>query len=457
MAISPISYSNYQNAYSIKQNNYLKNKPQKPENAPVSFKGLEKVTTTKAAQKESKKLLLSVLATATAAVTALGTTIKSYIETQKEKKEFNKIFKLHTEPSRTYNYKKYSPAIATINGHFVEFNPMPLRGKYATPYLENGKTFKEWAFKTIQDYKQSGLSIENYAKTHECSRNVEELLSAYEKPRTVTAYDLLPKEVQKKINKNLEIEIGETIFVDSTYLERVAYDFYHTEGNINGVKFDLSSRDYPYWPQDKEKFIKWAKNHINNYEKSGTLPYRYAELHGEDSIDVKVLLWAYEDAKENSARDYLKENISQKTNIGREQIDAYLETLPKEKRALALQDLLVNGKISQGFVEYEQKIAKEKAEEEAKQAAAFAEAKQKAQEKFGIEITEVIAESHPSKGDCDVISYTFEGEEQKCYLLAPYGGRTETKVLEAFMTKYNSVEDFRDRPIIDCKRHEICL
>lgn len=456
MTISPISYTNYHNSYSIRQNNCLKNKPQVPENTTVSFNGLEKVVT-KTTETQGKKIVTPILATAATLMAAVGTYLNNFIETQKEKKEFDKIFKLHTEPGRTYNYKIYSPAIATINDHFVKFEPMPWRAEYATKYLENGKTFKEWAFKTIKEYKKSGLSIENYAKTHDCYWNVEKLLKAYEKPRTFTAYELLPKDVKKMIDKNIKIEVGETTFVDSTYHERLHDDLYSVDGNINGVKFKLVTNSYAYWPQDKDMFAKWAKKHISKYEKTGTLPYRYAELHGEDKIGVKLLLWAYEDAKENGAKEYFKENIATNKGISREQIDAYLETLPKEKRALALQDLFINGKISQGFVEYEEKIAKEKAEEDTKQAIAFAETKQKAQDKFGIEITEVIADSHPSKGDCDVISYTFEGEEQKCYLPAPPGGRTETEVLEAFMKKYNSVDDFRSVPIIDYSTKTINL
>lgn len=95
--------------------------------------------------------------------------------------------------------------------------------------------------------------------------------------------------------------------------------------------------------------------------------------------------------------------------------------------------------------------------EKTKEATAFAKAKQKAQDKFGIEIKEVFADSHPSKGDCDVISYALEGKEQKCYLPAPPGGRTETEVLEAFMKKYNSVEEFRSVPIIDYSTKTINL
>ena len=100
-------------------------------------------------------------------------------------------------------------------------------------------------------------------------------------------------------------------------------------------------------------------------------------------------------------------------------------------------------------------LLKEIKEYDTKTAIAFKEAKQKAQDKFGIEITEVIADSHPSKGDCDLISYTFEGKEQKCYLPAPPGGRTETEVLETFIKEYNSVDEFRSVPIIDYSRETI--
>ena len=86
----------------------------------------------------------------------------------------------------------------------------------------------------------------------------------------------------------------------------------------------------------------------------------------------------------------------------------------------------------------------------------FAEAKQKAQEKFGIEITEVITISNPFKGDCDIITFIHEGKEQTCYLPTPPGGRTEIEVLEKFM-EYNSVEDFRSVPVIDSTKRIIYL
>ena len=125
-----------------------------------------------------------------------------------------------------------------------------------------------------------------------------------------------------------------------------------------------------------------------------------------------------------------------------------------EKVDLALKSLEKTHQFNNYFI-YKDKVytvedlLKEIKEYDTKTAIAFKEAKQKAQDKFGIEITEVIADSHPSKGDCDVISYTFEGKEQKCYLPAPPGGRTETEVLEALIKKYNSVEEFRSVPVID--------
>ena len=62
MAISPISYSNYQNSFKVRNN--LKNKPQIPENQ-VSFKGLEKVATkatTETVKRNGGKILAALAA-----------------------------------------------------------------------------------------------------------------------------------------------------------------------------------------------------------------------------------------------------------------------------------------------------------------------------------------------------------------------------------------------------------
>lgn len=91
----------------------------------------------------------------------------------------------------------------------------------------------------------------------------------------------------------------------------------------------------------------------------------------------------------------------------------------------------------------------------AKQKQLFMDTKNEAEKKFGIEITEVFAEEHPYKGDCDSVSYIHDGKKYKCYLPSPFGGRTEMGVLEALMKKYKGVEEFRSAPIFDDIRKTI--
>ena len=353
MAISSISYSSYQNSINTRKN--LKNNPQIPENQ-VAFRGLEKVAT-KTAPKEGKKLLVPMLTATAAAFAAIGTSLNNFREKQKAKKEFDKEFRIQSMPYVSEGSYQLGKAEVFYNGKLLEFGKDTRFGYGGdVEHLVTERKLKKWAFETIQAYKQSGLSIDEYCDILCCyaPQNTETLLEAYESPKPVKAYNLLPKDVQKMIDSNIKIEVGETHFTDSTYHERLAYDLYSVDGNINGVDFHLS-KSYAYWPEDKEMFAKWAKKHISEYKKSGLQPYKYAKFYGEDEMDVKLLLWAYEKAKEKEAREYFKENITQKFGIQKEQIDAYLETLPKEKRVLALQDLLKKGKVSQGFVEYRQK------------------------------------------------------------------------------------------------------
>lgn len=80
--------------------------------------------------------------------------------------------------------------------------------------------------------------------------------------------------------------------------------------------------------------------------------------------------------------------------------------------------------------------------EKTKEATDFAKAKQKAQEKFGIQITEVFADSNPYKGDCHRVYYIHNGEAKICYLAAPPGGNTKSEVLEELISKHNDIEEF---------------
>ena len=76
------------------------------------------------------------------------------------------------------------------------------------------------------------------------------------------------------------------------------------------------------------------------------------------------------------------------------------------------------------------------------QTAAFLMVKQEAENKFGIEITKVYADSEPSKGDCHRVNYMHNGEARVCYLSAPPGGNTKREVLERLISDYNTVEEF---------------
>lgn len=72
---------------------------------------------------------------------------------------------------------------------------------------------------------------------------------------------------------------------------------------------------------------------------------------------------------------------------------------------------------------------------------AFIDAKQKAQDKFGIEIIKVFECLRPSKGDQHCIRYMYNGEVKNYYLDAPPGGNTKSEVLEMFIKKYNNMEE----------------
>ena len=105
MKISPVSYSNYQNAINIRKNNNLQNNPQIPENQ-VAFKGLGKITTTKitreAVTKGSNKIVTALTALGVAAMASLG------IKTKKEKmiqKEFDTLL----ENKESLEIKKTDP------------------------------------------------------------------------------------------------------------------------------------------------------------------------------------------------------------------------------------------------------------------------------------------------------------------------------------------------------------
>lgn len=294
MTISPMSYSNYHNAYSIKQNNCLKNKPQVPENTAVSFKGLERVTTKttqEAMTKNSGKILAALTAFGVAIMTSLG------IKTKKEKmieKEFDTVLS-------TTRFSKLK-----------ESNP--------------------------DSYKE-----------------------------VLKIYSEKPELVKDLVNKYISCE-----HLDCNHDRVTSYDQRYSCADIIAI-YEIDKIDPTLTPLAKKAF-------------GGFYDYSVSENY------------------------YTVEDLLRKIK------------------------------------EYDTKTA-----------IAFKEAKQKAQDKFGIEITEVFADSHPSKGDCDVISYTLEGKEQKCYLPAPPGGRTETEVLEAFMKKYNSVEEFRSVPIIDYSTKTINL
>lgn len=138
MAISPNSYSNYQNAYSIKQNNYLKNKPQKPENAPVSFKGLEKVAT-KTTQGKNFVLITAI----TAFISALFT---KFIKGN-SKNALSNEDKILTEKLRAMTYEGGGPN---------EIVYEPLYSEAAIEVIvEENKNNPELALKLIDILKRS--------------------------------------------------------------------------------------------------------------------------------------------------------------------------------------------------------------------------------------------------------------------------------------------------------------
>ena len=100
-------------------------------------------------------------------------------------------------------------------------------------------------------------------------------------------------------------------------------------------------------------------------------------------------------------------------------------------------------------------IKKEKAEAIAIANARFIEVWKNVEEKFGIKITRMYTEPQPSKGDCDIVYYTHNGKEYKCYIPSPCGGSSEIQVLETLLKRYNNVEDFRCVPLIDIVHKKI--
>lgn len=170
MAITPISCVNYKNRINI-------NNPQLPENQ-VSFEGLEKFATN-TVKTSRGKILFTILAS----ITALTTAFKSSIENYKEKKEFDKIFKMHNAPSHfVWGKSTFTDAKFEINGNLVELKPYAKLSWVEQPYLTDGKSFKKWVFNTIKEYKASGLSIEEFAQNKRVPSHVKELLTAYETP-----------------------------------------------------------------------------------------------------------------------------------------------------------------------------------------------------------------------------------------------------------------------------------
>lgn len=332
VSVSPLSCSNCQCDVKNKQVKNTKNS-QASFRTDVSFKGIENKN-----ESSQKSSFYSMLETAKKSVNAVRNSVKSYIDVQKEKREFDKIFKIWTAPHfYGINDAKTSPADVTVNGHLIELGPSPW-SQLETRYLENENLLREWAFNVVRDYKESGMDIKEFATRYDYPHNVELLLNAYEAPRKITVHDLLTKEEQKINEKKIDIKIVDTKCYEPN--ERHSYYLDKLEGTINGAKFELLGANHLYWPTDESKFVKWATKHINNYKKSGLLPYKYAEIYGEDKYGVKLLLWAYEDGKENSAKEIIKEKINKNTGLSKERIDAILNSVPKKYHAKALQAIL---------------------------------------------------------------------------------------------------------------------
>lgn len=149
MTVSPISYSNYQNSFKVRNN--LKNKPQIPENQ-VSFKGLEKVATKatqEAVSKNSGKILATLTALGVAIMASLGIKTKKELDTLLDSRRFHFTYiesKQELEKTNPDLYKKLLDA-----------------------YKENPKLIKELMSENIyyerygQDYTARNASSSMYS------------------------------------------------------------------------------------------------------------------------------------------------------------------------------------------------------------------------------------------------------------------------------------------------------